>query len=262
MSALDSQIDNLYQLPLSEFTGARNALAKTTSGADGARVKALAKPTIVPWAMNQVYWRAHAAYDQVMKSGAALRAAQIAALEGRDADVRTAGDTHRRAIAEASAEAVRLAATSGATPDLDALSRAFEALSTATAAVAPGRLTEVPQLAGFEALVGITPQPGRTHGSAPTSRAVGTHGSTSRAVGADPRVGPNAKAIARAAEEAARLEAARKKHEAAVQEAQALLARAAMKERSSRESWERAHDALLEARQALAGLKRTPDPSS
>ena len=44
-----------------------------------------------------------------MKSGEKLRAAQIAALEGRAADVRAAGDAHRRAIGEAVAEAERLA---------------------------------------------------------------------------------------------------------------------------------------------------------
>ncbi len=32
MSALDAKIDDLYRLPLSEFTGARNALAKTLKG--------------------------------------------------------------------------------------------------------------------------------------------------------------------------------------------------------------------------------------
>src|SRR5438132_8944216 len=99
MSALDGRIDDLYQQPLSEFTSARNALAKSLTGADAKRVRALAKPTVVPWAVNQVYWHARAAYDRLMKSGERLRTAQIAALEGRRADVRTASDAHRRAIA-------------------------------------------------------------------------------------------------------------------------------------------------------------------
>jgi hypothetical protein len=59
VSALDAKIDDLYKLPLSEFTSARNALAKTLGKDDGAKiVKALEKPTVVPWAVNQVYWRA------------------------------------------------------------------------------------------------------------------------------------------------------------------------------------------------------------
>jgi hypothetical protein len=44
-------------------------------------VKALKKPTLVPWAVNQVYWHARPVYDRLAKSGAALRSAQIAALE-------------------------------------------------------------------------------------------------------------------------------------------------------------------------------------
>ena len=48
----------LYQQPLSAFTAARNALAKTLSGAEAHRIKRLAKPTVVPWTINQLYWRA------------------------------------------------------------------------------------------------------------------------------------------------------------------------------------------------------------
>ena len=158
MSALDSSIDDLYQQPLNDFTQARNALAKSLGGADAKRVKALAKPTLVPWAVNQVYWRARGTYDRLMKSGERLRAAQIAALEGRDADVRAATETHRRAIADAVREAERLGATAGSKPSPDALARTFEALSVATGAPEPpGRLTQPLQPAGFEALAGVTP---------------------------------------------------------------------------------------------------------
>ena len=154
MSALDAKIDDLYRLPLGEFTGTRNALAKSLSGAEAKRVKALPKPTVVPWAVNQVYWRARATYDRLMKSGEKLRAAQIAALEGRNADVRAAGDAHRRAIGEAVAEAERLSVASGAKPGTDALARTFEALSLATtASETPGRLTETLQPAGFVRLL-------------------------------------------------------------------------------------------------------------
>ena len=161
MSALDSLIDSLYQQPLNEFTQARNTLAKSLSGADAKRVRALAKPTLVPWAVNQVYWRARGAYDRLMKSGERLRTAQIAALEGRDADVRAATETHRRAIADAVREAERLAATAGSKPGTDALARSFEALSLATGpAEPPGRLTQPLQPAGFEALAGVKLQAG------------------------------------------------------------------------------------------------------
>ena len=249
MSALDAKIDDLYQLPLSAFTGARNALAKTVSGADAARVKALAKPTIIPWVMNQVYWRSRATFDRVMKSGAALRAAQIAALEGREADVRAAGDAHRRAIADASADAMRMASAVGAKPDADALARALEALSLATNPPAsPGQLTEAIEPAGLEALTGLAGLKLKTeHLELRTPNARTLEPRTFEPRTLEPR-------------SAARIEAARKKHETAVQEAEALVARAEMKERSSRESWERCHDELLAARQALAGLRRDKPP--
>src|SRR6185369_41533 len=96
VSAADKKIDELYQQPLADFTGARNARAKTLSGADAQRVKALPKPTVVAWAANQVYWPARALYDAVMKSGERVRKAQIAALQGKAADIRAANDDHRR----------------------------------------------------------------------------------------------------------------------------------------------------------------------
>lgn len=54
-SALESRIDDLYRGPLTDFVAARNALAKTVAGQDAQRVRKLAKPTVVPWAVNQVY---------------------------------------------------------------------------------------------------------------------------------------------------------------------------------------------------------------
>jgi hypothetical protein len=160
VSALDAKIDDLYRAALNDFTAARNALAKSLSGDEAKRVRALAKPTVVPWAVNQVYWHARATYDRVMKSGERVRKAQIAALEGRSADVRAASEAHRHAIGEAVAEAERLAKSAGAKPGADALARTFESLSLATGREeAPGRLTEALQPAGFEALAGITPQP-------------------------------------------------------------------------------------------------------
>ena len=249
MSALDDHIDDLYKLPLSEFTGARNVLAKSLKGDEAKRVKALEKPTVVPWAANQVYWRARSTFDRVMKAGEKLRAEQIAALEGRDADVRAATDAHRRAIGEAVAEAERLSSASGAKPAADALARTFESLSLATRAPAmPGRLTEPLQPAGFEALSGLAP-----------NLELRTQNSELKAVARTPNVEPRTsnpakptKAQIKAAEEAARAAAERKKREAAVKEAEAQVARAEMKEHSAREAWERAHDDLLGARKALA----------
>jgi len=262
VSALDAKIDDLYRLPLSEFTGARNALAKSLSGAEAKRVKALPKPTVVPWAVNQVYWRARATYDRLVKSGEKLRTAQIAALEGRNADVRAAGDAHRRAISEAVGEAERLSAASGAKPGTDALARTFEALSLATtASETPGRLTETLQPAGFEALLGVTPSEVRSTKSEVRSGKLEVVKS-GRMPTAEPRSTVAATAAAKAAERAAAKEAARAaaekaKHDTAVKDAEQTLERVQAAEQKARETWERAHDDLLAARQALSDLRRS-----
>jgi len=265
VAALDAKIDDLYKLPLGEFTGARNALAKSLSKDDAKIVKALEKPTVVPWAVNQVYWRARSTYDRLMKSGEKLRTAQIAALEGRKADVREASEAHRRAIADAVAEGERLSAEAGARPGTDALARTFESLSLATSAPkAPGRLTDALQPAGFEALAGLGNLELRTENSKPKP-ALGLapkHVERQTANG-EPRTTAAAKAAALAAErEAAREAAEKKKHEAAVKAAEEALARVEAAERKARETWERAHDDLLAARQALTDLRRSRFRSS
>ncbi|MCC7125349.1 MAG: hypothetical protein IT178_10910, partial [Acidobacteria bacterium] len=58
---VEAAIDALYQGPLDGFTAARNALAaalkKSGDKAGAERVKALAKPSVTAWAVNQAWWR-------------------------------------------------------------------------------------------------------------------------------------------------------------------------------------------------------------
>ena len=158
MAQLDPQIDGLYRLPLEEFTAARTALAKTLTGEAARGVRALKKPTTVPWAVNQVYWTARSTYDAAMKAGQSLRQAQIAALKGKKSDVRGATEAHRRAITAAVREAAQIATSAGVNPNAEQLARMFEAISLAAAPPdAPGRFTEVVEPSGFDALTGITP---------------------------------------------------------------------------------------------------------
>jgi len=160
LSALEHKIDELYRVPLGEFVAARTALAKTLAGDDAKRIKALPKPTVVPWAVNQVYWRARSVYDRVTKTGDALRQAQVAALGGRKADVRGASDAHRKAVADAVQQAETIAAADGAHPATDGLMRMFEAISlTPDLHEVPGRWVKPFQPAGFEALAGVTVAP-------------------------------------------------------------------------------------------------------
>ena len=244
--ALDGQIDELYQLPLGEFTAARNALAKTLTGADASLVKRLEKPTVVPWAVNQLYWRDRPAWDRLMKSGAALRSAQIAALEGKKTDVRRAGDAHRKALAEAIERAVALAAEGGAKPGPEPMSRMLEALSISPAPVAhPGRLTELVQPAGFEALTGVTPK-------AVPAPAATSKRSEAASKGA---LAPKRGEVIQIDREARRAEAERREKEAKIAAATRNLERARAAESQATRALQRAEEEVRAAEAALARLK-------
>ena len=241
--ALEQQIDELYELPLGEFTAARNALAKTLTGADASRVKRLEKPTVVPWAVNQLYWRDRSTWDRVMKSGAALRTAQIAALEGKKTDVRKAGDAHRKALADAVARATELAAEHDSKPGAEPLARMLEALSISAAPLPhPGRLTDVVQPAGFEALTGVTPQ-------AIAPPPPGKRGDAPPKAGAAKRPEP----IAIDREAVRRAEAERREKEAKIAAATRILERARAAESQARRALAKAED---EVRAAEAALER------
>src|ERR1044071_1512091 len=92
-------IDALYKLPLPEFTAARNALAgrlKKAGRADEAeRIKALTKPSVPAWAVNQWYWEHRDVFDRLIASGERLRHAQASKLAGRSGDIRGALDALR-----------------------------------------------------------------------------------------------------------------------------------------------------------------------
>jgi len=244
VTALDSQIDELYQQPLDEFTAARNTLAKTVEGADASRVRTLPKPTLVPWAVNQLYWRDRSVFDRLRKAGERLRAAQIAALKGRSADVHGAADAHRQAIAEASRHTLQLAQKAGSRLNADEITRTLEALSLAPELPEPpGRLTRPLQPAGFEALAGVTP-------AAIPARA-------------SPRAGADEgeKRVARAAHQSEadvrRAEAEARRAEADVKRAEAALGRATAAESRARLVWERTKREVEDAEGALAHARAT-----
>ena len=85
---ISAEIDALFQLPLAEFTGARNALAKQLKGEgrtlDAERVKALAKPSAPAWAVNQLYWQDPKAIGRLLTLGERVRRAQTGQLKNAD----------------------------------------------------------------------------------------------------------------------------------------------------------------------------------
>lgn len=171
-------IDELYQLPLSEFTSGRNALAtrlrKSGKGDEADEVRSLVKPSIPAWAVNQVYWKHRPVFDRLLTAGDRLRKAQSSTLAGKSGDVRGALDVVREALSELS----RLAATEleaaghNASPGaMRAVTATLEALSAyGTAAPPAGRLVDEVDPPGFETLAALVPNAGASSGSPAPSR--------------------------------------------------------------------------------------------
>src|SRR5262245_46377336 len=120
-----SDVDELFKLPLGEFTAARNALAaqlkKAGRQAEADEVKALPKPSASAWVVNQLYWRFRPDFDRLLDAGERLRNAQAAQLTRGAADVREPVNARRDAIAALlrAAERVLTDGGHGATRDTD-----------------------------------------------------------------------------------------------------------------------------------------------
>src|SRR5262245_13406605 len=114
---LDNDVDELFKAPLAEFTGTRNALAarlkKEGRGEDADRIKALTKPSVSAWAVNQLYWNQRDAYDRLIEAGERLRHAQASQLAGKTADIREPRDARRDALTDLSRLAAGLLADAG-----------------------------------------------------------------------------------------------------------------------------------------------------
>ena len=154
-SPLEAQIDRLYALPLDQFVQARNELARQHRGEQARRIRSLAKPNVVAWALNQVYWSSRPAFDRLVAAAARLREAQARGLLGKAGDLRGAGTGHREALGAAVKEAATLLQAAGheATPDaLRSLTAGFEALPWEEPA---GRLTRPPEPSGFAVFAGM-----------------------------------------------------------------------------------------------------------
>jgi hypothetical protein len=177
--AAPSDIDDLFQLPLTEFTAARNALAAALKAAgrteDAAAVKAMPKPALSAWTVNQLYWRHRRAFDQLIAAGERLRKAQGSRLAGKGGELRAPVEAHRDALAEITRRAVALLRDAGhaPTPELTRrITTTLEALATygsQSSAPPAGRLTGDVDPPGFDALAALVPRKGgRARGAGPS----------------------------------------------------------------------------------------------
>ncbi len=156
MASPPDAVQQLYQAPLSEFVAERKRLAaelKKAGDADAAKaLLARKRPTMSAWVVNQLYWHARDAFDDLMKTAARLRKGELKA----SAD-------HRDAIATLRKRAATLLADAGHSPTEATLRRVTTTLSALAATGGfdpdpPGALAEDRDPPGFEA-VGIPAEP-------------------------------------------------------------------------------------------------------
>jgi hypothetical protein len=239
-----AEIDTLYQRPLSDFTAARNELAKRAGKTDPS-IKALEKPSVPAWAVNQLYWRERALYDELMAASEALRKAHRAVLAGKTADLGAAERAHRDALRGAVERSRTLLADAGEAATPATMTAVSETLSALPAEVTPGRLTRPLKPGGFEVLTGVPARPPGAAPARPPRPALVKTDSTAAAREA---------AAARKAAEAAAREAAKEKdrREGEVKKAKASLDKA-------QAAVSRAEEEVAEHERALSEARKTRD---
>lgn len=183
---LDQDVDELFKLPLAEFIAARDMLAKRLKQNgrtdDAALVKALAKPSVSAWTVNQLYWNYRDEFEELLAAGQRFHKAQTSGLAGKVADMRGSLEARRKALAELSDLAASVLSDGGHSPapaTIHRITTTLEAIS-AYASVSDGptlgRLSQDVDPPGFESLASFVPGAGGLRGTGskktatPTSR--------------------------------------------------------------------------------------------
>jgi hypothetical protein len=157
----EDAVDELYALPLDEFTPRRDELAKelrATGKRDGAAwVKALRKPSAAAWLVNQLARTQKSDARRLLEKGDALRVSQERALARQASREELAGATqeHAEAMRMLLSKAPGFLDRRGASPSQTTLERAAETLrailldDSVRAGFAAGRLTREHRAAGL-----------------------------------------------------------------------------------------------------------------
>ena len=164
---LEPSIDDLFELSPDRFTAARDQLAKVLrDGGDresASSVKALRKPTLIAWALNQLSRRERPALESLIESGEALRAAQRKALTGVEAaPFRAAMEQRRKLVRQLTRRGMQILREAGRGPQAaeEEIARTLETVSTdaeAATAMLQGRLEKpLSGSSGFEAFSGLS----------------------------------------------------------------------------------------------------------
>jgi hypothetical protein len=169
-TALERELDALYQLPPDRFTTTRDELAKRL-GAEGQaeaaqQVKALRKPTAAVWLVNRLAREDELDIQRLLKAGESMTKTHAKVARGESPEgFLEARREEQRALERLARAARKLAEREGV--GSSAIDRATQTLRAAALTeegrtlLKRGRLTEELQPPGFEALTGLTfaPQP-------------------------------------------------------------------------------------------------------
>jgi hypothetical protein len=171
-SSYEQAVSALYRAPFESFVTERKRLAAELKAegdkSSAAQLSKLGRPSISAWAVNQLWWHAREAFDELFESAAELRTGNLAA-----------SPAHRKAIASLGARAQRLLSEGGHSANDATLRRVTMTLSGLAAAGSfepdtPGALTKDRDPPGFEAFgiassstVQVEDEPGVREGSAP-----------------------------------------------------------------------------------------------
>lgn len=179
MVQVGPEIDELFDLPLEEFTAARNDLAKRLKrdgDAEAAeQVRSLPKPSVAAWAVNQLTRHDPESVRSLLNVAARLRSAQERSLKGeRAADELRAAQAEEREIirrltrsAEGVLREARRPASRTTLERVASLLRAAAVDEPGRTTLREGRLTGDVEVSGFEAFAGLKlPAKGRARGAA------------------------------------------------------------------------------------------------
>jgi hypothetical protein len=163
---LDRELDGLYDLPLEQFTKARNDLATRLRQAHqseaAAEVRALKKPSVVAWSANRLARDEPKLTAALLEAGRNLVETQQRALAGKakQEEVGEASTAEREALRALLAAARKRFGDRATSTMLDKLSQTLRAAAIDEAArplLERGRLTEELKAVGFGPLEAVKP---------------------------------------------------------------------------------------------------------
>src|SRR5882724_1587592 len=151
-SKYDEALSALYRAPHESFVAERQRLAAELKASDdkagAARLAKLARPSVSAWAVNQLWWHARDAFEELFESAGQLRKGKLGE-----------SGAHRKALARLGARAEQLLRAGGHATSEATLRRVAMTLSGLAAAGSfdpepAGALTKDRDPPGFEAFGG------------------------------------------------------------------------------------------------------------